>query len=158
MRILAFLIALLAPVPALALSCLSPSVERSYAQFHAEEDSYVVVHGRLTLDASKLPTGMTADRDPPRMTLIPAKLRGTSLNAKGFVLPFEQEVTLEVRCLGPWCGGVQNGEDVLAFVRKDAKGYAINVGPCGGSVFGMPKATLLKRVQQCMTQQNCTLD
>lgn len=157
MRILAFVLALIAPLPALALSCLAPSVERSYAQFDSAEETYIVVHGRLTLDARLLPK-KTTDKSPPRLTKVPAHLQGTSLNAKGFKLPFEQDLTLRVRCLGPWCGSAKDGADVLAFVRKDTAGYVINVGPCGGSVFPAPKAAMLKRVRDCLTKGNCTAE
>lgn len=151
-------LALLLPVPALALSCLAPSVERSFAAFDAAEETYIVVHGRLTLDESDLPKGMMIDPRPPAMTTVTAKLRGSSLTQKGFSLPFEQEVTLEVSCLGHWCGSARNGEDVLAFVRKDSAGYAITVGPCGGSIFGTPKPEMLRAVRACLRDRNCTED
>lgn len=156
MRLIAFVLALVAPVPALALSCLAPSVERSYASFAAAEETYIVVHGRLTLDVSKLPKGMSATNRPPRMTKIKAKLRGTSLGRSGFGLPFDQGVTLEVTCLSHWCGAVQNGEDLLAFVRKDADGYAMRISPCGGSVFATPKPAMLTQVERCMANKNCS--
>jgi hypothetical protein len=158
MRYLALALAFLAPMPAFALSCRAPTIENSYAQFDAAKEAYVVVHGRLTLDMSKLPKGMTTNPAPPSMTRVPAILRGSSLNTSGFALPFEQKVMLEVACFGPWCGGAKSGEDVLAFVRKETDGYALPISPCGGSVFGEPKPAMLKRVKQCLTLQNCKPD
>lgn len=158
MRALVLAAAFLFPVPALALSCLAPSVERSFAQFDAAEESYVVVHGRLTLDEKALPKGMTVDRNPPAMTFVPARLRGQSLTLAGFTLPYDQKLTLEVACIGPWCGAARNGEDVLAFVRKDAEGYALAISPCGGAVFGTPKPEQLKQVEMCLREGNCTAD
>ncbi|MGC1503360.1 MAG: hypothetical protein WA782_04380 [Sulfitobacter sp.] len=158
MRIVAFMIGLCAPMPALALSCLAPAVDRSYAQFAAAEEAYVVVHGRLTLDMSDLPQGMTGDTRPPRMTKIAAELQGSSLNKTGFVVPFDRPVTLEVSCLSQWCGHVQTGEEILAFVRKDVDGYALHITPCGGSVFGSPKPEMLAQVKQCMADQACKGD
>lgn len=155
MRVLFLTFALLAPVPALALSCLAPSVERSFAHFDAAEENYVVVHGRLTLDEKALPKGMRVDRNPPEMTFVPAELQGQSLTKAGFTLPYDQELTLEVACIGPWCGAARNGEDVLAFVRKDADGYALSISPCGGAVFGTPKPEQLKQVQICLRKGNC---
>lgn len=146
------------PLPAFALSFLAPSVERSYARFDASEDLYVVVHGRLTLEEDGLPKGMIADREPPAMTRLPALLIGHSLTQKGFVLPFEQDVTLEVSCIGPWCGSARNGEDVLAFLRKDADGYALAVDPCGGALFGTPKPEMMKQAETCQRTGNCTSD
>lgn len=155
MRCIFLLIALIVPLPALALSCMAPSVERSFARFAEAEETYVIVHGRLTLDVKALPKGMSADRDPPKMTRIPAKLVGRSMGRNGFDLPFDQAVTLEVSCLGPWCGSARNGEDVLAFVRKSDNGYALAITPCGGSVFGAPKPSQLRLVKQCFRKARC---
>lgn len=155
-RHIALVLALLSPMPALALSCLPPSVERSYAEFDAAEETYVVVLGRLTLNTKRLPKGMKVDRQPPRLTRVDGKLHGHSLTSAGFSLPFEQNVTLEVACFGPWCGGAKNGENVLAFVRKDPEGYAVAINPCGGSVFGQPKPAMLKKVRKCFAQKDCS--
>lgn len=155
MRMLVLILALVSPLPALALSCMAPSVTRSFDRFAAAEEIYVVVKGRVTFDARLLPQGMQADRDPPQMTRVPAVLVGKSLNKNGFRLPFEQDVTLEVTCLGPWCGGVKNGEDLLAFLRKTDAGYALAITPCGGSAFGAPKLAQLKQVAQCYRDGSC---
>lgn len=158
MRMLAAVIWAMGAGPALALSCLAPAVERSYQRFDAAEELYVVVHGRLTLDEKQMPKGMTQDPPPPERTLIAAHLRGASLRASGFDLPFEHDLTLEVTCLGPWCGGARNGETVLAFVRKDADGYILNVSPCGGSIFERPRAETLRAAQQCLNGGACEAD
>lgn len=158
MRRLALALLLAVPGPAMALSCLAPSVERSWARFDAADDIYVVVHGRLTLDEKQLPKGMTRDPEPPALTLVPAKLRGSSLTAAGFNLPFDQNLTLEVTCLGPWCGGARNGESVLAFVRKDSDGYALLASPCGGAIFERPRAEMLKQAKECLNGGTCTAE
>ena len=158
MRVLAFICALVAPLPAFALSCLAPSVERSFARADAAEERYVVVHGRLTLDAKALPRGGSGEVQPPEMTQVKAVLLGKSLNLEGFKVPFDQEITLEVACFGPWCGSVQNGLDMLAFVRKEGEAYALDVNPCGGSVFGAPQRSMLRAVKTCMRGGDCTAD
>lgn len=158
MRSLFFILALVAPMPALALSCLAPSVERSYAQYAADEDLYYVVHGRLTLDMSELPNRATQNKLPPEMTKIEGQLSGSVLTPTGFKQPFEQDLLLEVSCISRWCGSVESGEIVLAFVRKDAEGYALAVSPCGGAVFDRPTPALLKQAKQCMTQGSCTVE
>lgn len=155
MRAVAFALALCAPLPALALSCVAPSVERSYQQLHAAKETYVIVHGRLTFDESQLPKGISQDRQPAKMTQIKGTLLGKSLGKTGFKTPFDQLVTLEVACFGPWCGAAKNGQDVLAFVRRDAGTYAIGVNPCGGFVFSAPKRKMLKAVQKCMRGGSC---
>jgi hypothetical protein len=154
-RALLVVFGMLAPLPALALSCMEPSVERSYAQADASEDFYVVVHGRVSLDTKLLPHSRGGETQPPEMTLIQGVLVGKSLSKRGFKLPFDHNITLEVACFGPWCGSIQNGEDVLAFVRKDGEAYVLGVNPCGGDIFSAPKRKALKTVQKCLRSGGC---
>ncbi len=114
MRGLLLLICLVLPVQALALSCMKPSVTRTFKEIHAAPETYIIVEGRLTLDASKLPETDLTNQSPPELTRVPAILSGTSLSRAGFDAPFAREITLEVACFGPWCGGAQNGMEVLA--------------------------------------------
>lgn len=158
MRFMSLFVLCWLPMQALALSCLAPSVERSFLRYDAAEEIYVVVHGRLTLDESDLPEGMTQDPPPPKRTLLAAHLRGSSLRATGFDLPFDQELMLEVTCLGPWCGGARNGESVLAFVRKDAEGYVLVASPCGGAIFERPRPAMLKAARQCLNGGACSAE
>lgn len=155
MRILTFLLAMLAPMPALALSCVSPSVERTFHEVVAAPELYVIVHGRLMLDTGKLPRAGTTNSNPPKMTKVEARIKGRSLSEAGFATPFDRTLTLEVGCVGPWCGSVANEEYVLAFVRKGADGYSLSVSPCGGHVFGAPKKAMLKKVKQCYNGGAC---
>jgi hypothetical protein len=157
-RTLVCIVGLLASGPALALSCIAPSVERSFDWASASEESYVIVHGRLTVDEIALPRGGNGEFQPPEMTKVPAILLGKSLNLDGFKVPFDQEITLEVACFGPWCGSVRNGEDVLAFVRKDGARYAMGVNPCGGTIFSAPSRKLLKTVKACLRGGACAAD
>lgn len=155
MRFLGLVLCLLLPVEALALSCLRPSVTRTFAEVNAAAEIYIVVSGRLTLNERKLPKRTASTPRPPEMTRIKARLKGTSMTLDGFTVPFDQRITLEVACFASWCGGVQSGTDVLAFVRRDAGKYALGVNPCGGHVFGTPKPAMLKQVIQCYRGGAC---
>ena len=155
MRFFVFFLAMLAPVPALALSCIAPSVERTFHEVNDAPESYVAVHGRLTLDTQKMPRDGSTQYQPPKMTKVPATLNGFSLDSAGFHLPFEHDITLEVACFGPWCGSVANGADVLAFVRREGGRYALAINPCGGHVFTPVKSAQLLKVQQCFNGGTC---
>ncbi|MGJ8615865.1 MAG: hypothetical protein ACSHWS_03430 [Sulfitobacter sp.] len=155
MRVLALLLALAIPLPAFALSCLAPSVEATYERAHKSPDAYVVVHGRLVVNEHKMPKTGSASQNPPEMTRIPATIRGQSLSKSGFHAPFEQNLTLEVACFGPWCGSVASGADVLAFIRRDTGGYALEINPCGGDVFVNPQPAKLKQVTRCFKRGRC---
>lgn len=155
MRLLGIMVALVLPVQAMALSCLRPSVERSFEEASAAAEDYVVVAGRVTLDTRKLPKSHSNNQNPPRMTRVKGVLTGRALNKQGFKVPFDRPVSFEVLCFGPWCGSLQNGGEVLAFVRRDARGYALEVSPCGGRVFQTPKPAMLRKVQACFSRGSC---
>jgi hypothetical protein len=155
MRFLISIFALLAPVPALALSCLPQTVEGTYQRAADSEDVYIVVHGRLTFNAAKLPRNGSATHTPDRMTRIPAEIQGKSLSKAGFKVPFDQKITLEVACYGPWCGSAQSGQDVLAFLKRGPDGYSLESNPCGGNLFGTPKVGMLKQVRTCFNGGAC---
>ena len=155
MRYLLFLVAIMLPMQAAALSCIRPSVERSYTEVAAAKESYVVAKGRLTFDQRKLPPDDNGPVKPPKLTRIEARLVGSSLSSKGFNVPFDQPVTLEVACYGPWCGRAESGGQVLAFLKRSKSGYALDINPCGGRSFADPKAKMLKQVVQCHKGGRC---
>jgi len=155
MRFFAALFLGFMPLPALALSCLAPTVERSFTQFQASDDIYVIVKGQLTLDTTLLPKGMTLDANPPEMTHVPARLSGMSMGPNGFVRPFDRDITLEVLCLGPWCGGVAPDIETLTFLRKVDDGYALTISPCGGSAFPEPTVAQEDALQKCWRDGTC---
>lgn len=147
MRVVALVLMLVLPMQAAALSCLRPSVARTYKQVEAAAETYIIVTGRLTFDRRKLPKG--GNNVAPRLTQIPAKLVGKSMSAKGFKVPFDHPITLDVSCFGPWCGGAENGGQVLAFLKREQGQYALGLNPCGGHVFANPKSAMLKQVLRC---------
>ena len=155
-RIIACALATLAPLPALALSCLPHSVEATYQRAAKAEESYVVVQGRLTFDASGLPKGGTIGINPPEETPIRAQISGKALSEGGFDVPFDQPLTLNVQCFGPWCGSAEEG-DVLAFLERKPDGaYALESNPCGGDLFGSPKPAMVDKVIACFQGAECT--
>lgn len=156
-RLLACLVAICAPLPALALSCAEPSVARGFHAASAAPETYVVVHGRLSFDEGALPKGMT-DPAPPKQTKLPARITGTSLSMAGFIHHFDREITLEVLCFGPWCGGAVDGMGVLAFVEKADGRYTMTIDPCGGFVYPNPSEDQINTIQQCFRGESCLLD
>lgn len=155
MRMLVFLLCALLPVQAAALSCIRPTVERSYAEVAAAKETYVIAEGRLTFDRRKLPRDGNGTKNPPKLTRIQARLVGKSMNASGFKVPFDRPVTLEVACFGPWCGSAENGGQVLAFIKRQKGSYQLEVSPCGGRVFANPRPAMLKKVVQCHKGRTC---
>ncbi|AXI43845.1 hypothetical protein [Sulfitobacter sp. SK011] len=155
MRIISFILSLAAPLPALALSCVQPSVVATYERAQESTDAYVVVHGRLVVDQRKFLRAGASSQNPAEMTRIPATIEGRALLKTGFNAPFKRGITLEVACFGPWCESVENGADVLAFLRRDAAGYVLAIDPCGGDVFATPQVAMLKQVERCFRRGQC---
>jgi hypothetical protein len=156
MRFLALFVALLMPMQAAALSCMRPSVARTFAEADAATEDYFVVSGRLTFDTRAMPRTTATGPNPPKMTRIPGRLAGKTMSSAGFTVPFDQPLILEVACFGPWCGSIDNGLEVLAFVRRDADGrHALAINPCGGHVFVNPKPAKLKTALRCARGGEC---
>lgn len=157
-RLYGALLLLLLPVQAVALSCSPHNFERTYQEVGAAEESYVIVEGRLLLDANSIPDGSSRQTDDPAMTAVQGTLTGRSVSKKGFVTPFSKPVTVAVSCFASWCGTVSKEQQVVAFVRRDNGRYVIDVNPCGGHLFLHPDRGLLKRAVACFSGGRCQAD
>jgi len=143
--------------PAFALSCMRPDVARTYQEAADAEEAYIVVHGRLDFDESRLPkTDMANQQATPPDTLIPARIDGKAMSFDGFTIPFTREITLNAQCFGPWCTGAASGTDYLAFLKKGADGYLLSLTPCGGFGFANPSDAALEKVHSCFRGDDCT--
>jgi|GEM_PF-319731 len=160
----------LAFAPAHALSCLPHDVARTYEQAAQSDKTYIVVHGTLTFDESRLPkTDWQNQQKTPPDTLIPARLEGKSLTRKGFVARFSRPIMFNVQCLGPWCASAKSGTDYLAFLRRtgapsglgatgqSASGvsYQLDINACGGMGFAAPSEEVLETVVDCFRGGPC---
>ncbi len=141
---------------ALALSCRPITVEDIFNQAADAPESYVVVQGVLKFDMRKLPKSHPV---PPRQTqptnLIAARITGMSLGMTGFKQAFQQPVTLNAACFGPWCSHPQSGVPYLTFLRQTADGYHLDITPCGGFAIANPSQQQLTTVTKCLRQGRC---
>ena len=157
MKVFAFVGLMLASGPALALSCMRPDVATSYRDAADSADSYLVVLGRLTHDEpASAETMRNPDRvdDPPQT--FEARIAGHFLNGESFGGDIAVPVTVTVGCVSVWCAPVPPAEaEVLAFVRHDAEGYYLDVGPCGGRYFTDPTQEQIDRVLACHAGGDC---
>lgn len=142
--------------PAFALSCLPHDVARTFQQAAEAEDAYIVVHGALRFDETRLPKmDMANQQQTPPDTLIPAQITGKALSHDGFTIGFDRKITLNAQCFGPWCAGAISGMDYLAFLEKRADGYRLSITPCGGFGFGSPSKAKLDTVKACFGDGPC---
>ncbi len=142
--------------PSLALSCMAPDVAVSFNEAAASEKVYMVVHGTLTFDETKLPEVDINHQDqiPPHVD-IEARLSGMSLSKAGFETAFDRPVTLRALCYGPWCGRAVSGAAYLSFLEKPETGFVLAVTPCGGFEFSDPSEEMLNKVTQCYRDGSC---
>lgn len=140
--------------PALALSCMRPDPMRAYQAAAEAEEAYVVVVGKLTFNERKLPEAV--GNDSPPQTRIPARMTGKALSKSGFDHAFDRDITLEVLCYGPWCGGAGSGETYLTFLKRTDTGYVMSADPCGSMMFQDPKPKALRQIEQCYKNGRCS--
>ncbi|WP_101067529.1 hypothetical protein [Roseovarius salinarum] len=153
-RFIAPLVAFLLGGPALALSCLPRDAPYLYQQADAAEAAYVVVHGRLTFDESRLPRANAEDQSDSE-TRLPARFTGKALSREGFVVPFDRPITLVVECFGVWCPSPESGTEHLAFLRRRDGGHDLVLDPCGGMALSAPSREQRDRIVQCFRGGPC---
>ena len=141
---------------AAALSCLRPDVADTFNRAAAAEESYVVLLGSFDF---VMPQQPSTDINAPQTLRAQARFDGQFLSSAAFVPAPPLTVGIEFTCAGPWCGSLPtDGSEVLAFVVQSDDGYALNVGPCGGTAFVAPVAADIARVEACMRGEACEPD
>lgn len=139
-----------------ALSCVA-SVDPIQSYIWAAESGQVfsVFHGAFSFDPIKMP-GFEVTNDP---SFVPpsaeASFKGKGLAKTGFVPVNPFTLTVQPACAGPWCGNISPGENLLAFVRKDANGWVLEEGPCGGHIFLDPSDEMLEALEVCIAGGPC---
>ncbi|MGB7432345.1 MAG: hypothetical protein WA921_07745 [Ahrensia sp.] len=142
--------------PAHALSCALYDVTDAYKAADKSTDRHVIVVGTLTFDETQLPeTDWQRQLDTPPLTKIPAKIVGQALDKSGFTLAYSSALTLEVRCLGPWCARAKSGDSYMAFINIDAATATVQAAPCGAGLFGQPTQAQKSLVQACINNGPC---
>ncbi|MFQ6546430.1 hypothetical protein AADZ90_000625 [Aestuariibius sp. 2305UL40-4] len=142
---------------AAALSCMRPDIARTYQYAAESEDLYSVVMGEFVFDESAMPDAVLSsargfDKD---VTEIPARFTGRQLSRNGFATDYDVEVVLEVQCLGQWCGGMAEGETVIAFLRHGGETPVLDVTPCGETVFTDPDQAQISMAISCINGGTC---
>lgn len=153
-RAMSFVVCLLAAAPVSALSCLEPSVERSYRSAAESPWDFVIAVGALRVDGPSVPPegAVAFEGDINRMQgyMQPAAFAGEFFTGQGFDAERAVPIAVEVSCIAAWCGSFETVESGLFFLRADADGsYALEVGPCGGSVFADPNEHTLFLIVEC---------
>lgn len=156
MRRIAALLALLSPSPALALSCMPYGPMLSVVDAKADGPAAIVI-GALEFDEADLPV---VDYDQqaatPPLTSVEGNLVGHLAMADGQIGPITMPVTLEVLCVGPWCGMVSPDTEYLTVVRQTDAGPVVRIGPCETAIFQKVEAEMMDRLQTCIGGGECS--
>ncbi|WP_293451376.1 hypothetical protein [Planktotalea sp.] len=111
--------------------------------------------GTLTFDANKLPKPINDDMAGPDLTKIKGKITGKSLSRSGFKSTFSTDLTLEIKCFGPWCARAKSNSEVLVFLKQTQQGYTLTVQPCGSHILYQPTRADLNTAKRCYLANNC---
>ncbi len=139
-RMSAILISAFWASTALSLSCVPQSGASMYVAAAESEDRFLPVVGQFTFPNDQVQREETLDANgqedinAPKGVSFAATIAGHALSSRGFDAPVDLPVTIAIHCVGPWCGGVPNGSDVLALLRETDTGYVVDAHACGGSV------------------------
>lgn len=150
---LAALVVLFVAGPALALSCLRPSIANTYAGAAASDATYRLVLGKIDLLPGQTPRAFNGQSVGEPYTLT-ARLTGKQGGADGFRRPVAFPVTLEVGCAGPWCGSFPRGE-VLMFVEARGADHVLQLGACPHFALPATPETIVQ-ARQCLAGGRCT--
>jgi len=139
-----------APGPAAALSCLRPDPVATFQSAAESSDSYAVLYGSFDFDGSLMP-GFDNEQQLEEIAPIVAEFTGRALGPDGFTIRYETELWLQPSCAGPWCGGMQPSDNVMAFVRDRGDGsYELELGACPYWVFFDPTQAERDHMQACL--------
>lgn len=159
MRIMLALLLTILASPAAALSCAPYNAVQAFLDAQAAPDPYLVVLGTLTFDEGHLPkVDWDKQEEVKPDNVFSANLAGHSLARRGFVLPFREEITVNVQCTGPWCASLSDQEVYLAFLKQTETSFELVTHPCGGYAFGDPDPDILSRVKACVRGSGCDPD
>lgn len=140
-----------AATPASALRCIAPSVSESYRAAAESPEDYIIGLGYFTQTGLPVPPrGDDEDINDRQSYSVEGRFIGDLFDGQGFSLDADFAVTVEVACLGPWCGSHGNAEHALFFFRQMADGSRLlEAGLCPLWMFVDPSPDMVSEVLAC---------
>ncbi|MEX3017117.1 hypothetical protein [Gymnodinialimonas hymeniacidonis] len=152
-RLFALLLSVFAAGPAMALSCLQPTVAGAYTNAADSPADYVIGAGSLTLTGpSNPPHGLTMQGDDPNQMVgytQPARFDGGLFTGADFNNQQTLSVTVDVTCIAAWCGAASPVDYGLLFFRVVNGTYILDEGACPANVFHDVHPGMLQEVIDC---------
>jgi hypothetical protein len=155
---IAILSALTFAAPSQALSCLRPTPERSFAQFHDAPELYQVWSGRW-IQTNPIPQteGYVDPNSGTKPEPVLYRFRGRMVGPQGAFGPIRSfRVKVAPQCAGPWCAQYPSGgEEAVGFFERPPTGArTFEPLPCGGASFSRTIDTI-DRIAACFTSGAC---
>lgn len=146
----AFLLTL--PAPALALSCLAPTVPGLFHDANSAPDRYIMAHGRFSGPDKYI--GQDAHSETLRY-----QFTGQASSTSGFDRPFTANVNVALRFPQPEIAGpggnLNLGQDTLVFLKQSGAEYTLDIGHCGGFFLYTDRQSDLTQAINCLNGQDC---
>jgi len=144
--------------PALALSCLRPTIQGSYLDHAKAEESYILVFGKLTNKRNVVRGPKIQGGTGARSENFTATFVGKQASRAGFDRPLKTTVAVSTTCAGPWCGSINIDLPMITFLEITPYGHRLTEGPCGGNIFYNPTKAEEKSVLRCLRGGVCNPD
>ncbi|WP_281826448.1 hypothetical protein [Jannaschia rubra] len=152
--ILAALISTAMAGQANALSCLRPSVQRSFATASESDAQYVLAVGRIRLLPGEKVPSTGSDPNARQGYSVKARFDGKLAAADGFTEDAAFPLTVQVECAGAWCGGVPL-DRVLAFIERRGEENVLVESPCPAFALSARPETIAA-AEACLSGGDCT--
>ena len=137
--------------PVHALSCAQTDAIASFQMAAASSENFLILHGRLSFDPSRLVANGPADPAP-----IAAEFSGDWLSPDGFAPTQGVPLTLQQVCAASWCGSAQPDVPYLMFAQQTGQSWTLTAAPCPGLIFHTPDAATLAALEDCIKGRDCT--
>ena len=144
------------PAQATEFRCYPPDPVGFYRATATGDDVYRIVRGRFSFDMQLLPYGGEASVIPV-IRDIPARFTGHLLGRDGFVAALGFHLTIEPHCTMVSCPYLEQGTEVIAFVRQAADGPVLDADPCLTPVFAATRA-VTDLLVHCLGTAACVAD
>ena len=144
--------------PALALSCMRPTIEGSFLGHAEAKENYILVFGKLSNKRNVVHGPKVLEGDGARSENFTATFVGEQATRSGFDRPLKTTVAISTNCLGPWCGAVSIDMPMITFLQITPYGHRLTEGPCGGNIFYDPSKAEEKSVLRCLRGGVCNPD
>ncbi|GHA49016.1 hypothetical protein GCM10008927_12710 [Amylibacter ulvae] len=141
-----------------ALSCMRPNIARSFNDFAASDDTYVLGFGKITATQKIVNPNKGKDGTAQHESYsVQASFSGRFMGDAGWGDPKTLPVNVQVQCLSVWCGGFPtDDQDAIAYFQKTSTGYVLQMGPCGGHYKASPTLQEQRILKSCFRNKKCS--